>query len=504
MLDRDLFRKAQGSAAASDYGDAVSVLCGVDMNHLNEGEREEIRSLFCTIPEEHRAASPVHCIQEMQVAWYEGRGEDILSWYARLLKLRSGCGADSSCRSLTEKCICRASFMLPKTDSAKVLLMLAVLANDRGTVPPLAVSATANYPSMLRGSRDFSVWGQHYGAVAEIVRPMLQSIYGGAGDGEIECARAELLYEKNNLPAASMEIGGAFVAKDPDVLFAVYAVSARIRALDPSGRAWREPLDRFGNILEERGADWLAPNYEALRIRFSLLNGGTEEAEIWLSEESGSEWDGICPDNAYRMMTRARVFLALGKYTEAVSLAEELRQIFAAESRTLDMIECGVMEAIACERLGSETLAMERLDEAVLAAETYGYVRVFADFGAPAYHLLLKYGRESGQQALQKGEHGGSAKFAAQLTESAKCFALLYPEYLLEKKALPDLPAADCTAAEIRMLRLLEEGKTNSEIAEEVGVKLTTVKFHLRNVYERLGVSSRTAALKEAKNRGIL
>ena len=66
------------------------------------------------------------------------------------------------------------------------------------------------------------------------------------------------------------------------------------------------------------------------------------------------------------------------------------------------------------------------------------------------------------------------------------------------------MPPADCTAAEIRMLRLLEEGKTNSEIAEEVGIKLTTVKFHLRNVYERLGVSSRTAALKEAKVRGIL
>ncbi len=497
MLDRELLRNAQESAAASDYGGAVSVLCGVDMNHLNKREREEIRSLFCAIPEEHRAASPVHCIQEMQFAWYEGKGENVLGWYSRLLKLRSGCGMDSSCRSLTEKCICRASFMLPKTDCAKVLLMLAVLANDRDTVPPLAISATANYPSLFRGSRDFSVWGQYYGAVAEIVRPMLQSIYGSAGQGGIECARAELLYEKNNIPAASMEIGGAFVSKDVDILFAVYAVYARIRALDPSGRAWREPLDHFGSILEERGADWLAPNYEALRIRFSLLSGGTEEAEAWLSEKSGSEWDGVCPDNAYRMMVRVRVLLALGKYTEAVSLAEELRQIFAAEGRTLDMIECGVMEAIACEKLGSNALAMERLDAAVLSAEAYGYVRVFADFGAPAYHLLLKYGRDPAQ-------HGGSAKFVAQLTESAKCFALLYPEYLLEKKETPDPPAADCTATEIRMLRLLEEGKTNSEIAEEVGVKLTTVKFHLRNVYERLGVSSRTAALKEAKNRGIL
>ncbi len=497
MLDRELLQKAQGSISTSDYSGAVSMLCGVDMNHLNEKERREILSLFSAIPEENRAVSPVHCIQEMQCAWYEGRSEEVLEWYSRLLKLRSGCGVDSSCRSLTEKCICRASFMLPKTDNAKVLLMLAVLANDKSSVFPLAISATTNYPSLFRGSRDFSVWGQHYGAVAEIVRPMLQSIYGSGSPGRIECAKAELLYEKNNIPAASMEIGGAFVSKDVDILFAAYAVLARIRALTLSGCGWKEPLDRFGSILEERGADWLIPNYKALCVRFSLLNGSTEEAEAWLSGKSGNEWDGICPDNAYRMTVRARAYLALGRYTEAVSLAEELRQIFTADNRTLDMIECGIMEAIACEKLGSDALAMERLGEAILSAETYGYIRVFADFGAPAYHLLLKYGRDPAQR-------DGSAKFVAQLTESAKCIALLYPEYLLEKKESRAMPPADCTAAEIRMLRLLEEGKTNSEIAEEVGVKLTTVKFHLRNVYERLGVSNRTTALKEAKSRGIL
>ena len=497
MLDREIFRKALGSIAASDYAEAVSALRRVDIHHLNETEREEIRSLFSSIPEESRAASPVHCIQEIQFAWFEGRSEDFGLWHARLLKLRTGCKADATCRSMTEKCICCASFMLPRTDNAQILLMLAVLANDKDAVLPFTVSVTSNYPSILRGSRDFSVWGQHYGAVAEIVRPLLRTIYKNSSPGLVECGKAELLYERNNIPAASMELGGAFASKDMDILFAAYAMLARIRALDPSNGGWREPLDRFGGMIEERGADWLLPNYEALRVRFSLLDGDTAEAAAWLSEKSGSEWDGVHPDNGYRMMTKARVYLALGRNTEAVSLAEGLKLIFAPGARTLDIVECGVIEAIACDRLGSGALATERLGAALAAAEPYGYVRVFADFGAPAYRLLGRYSRESAQR-------GGSAKFMARLTESAKCFALLYPEYLLEKKEDQGPPAVECTAAEIRMLRLLEEGKTNSEIAQEVGVKLTTVKFHLRNVYERLGVSSRTAALKEAKNLGIL
>jgi len=497
MLDRGLLRKARESIAASDYAQAVRALHEVDVHHLNEEEREEIRALFSSIPEEDRAASPIHRIQEMQFAWYEGRSEDFGVWHSRLLRLRTGCKADTTCRSMTEKCICCASFMLPRTDNAQILLMLAVLANDKDSVLPFSISVTSNYPSILRGSRDLSVWGQHYGAVAEIVRPLVRAVYGSGSPGRVECGKAELLYERNNIPAASMEVGGAFVSKDADVLFAAYAVLARIRALDPSGGGWREPLDHFETIMEERGADWLMPNYEALRVRFSLLSGDTAQAEAWLAERLGSEWDGVHPDNGYRMMAKARVYLALGRNTEAVSLAEELKQVFAAESRTLDIIECGVTEAIACERLGSGALAMEQLGAAIAAAEPYGYVRVFADFGAPAYHLLGKYSREPAQR-------GGSAKFVAQLMESAKCFALLYSEYLLEKKEDPGPPPVECTAAEIRMLRLLEEGKTNSEIAQEVGVKLTTVKFHLRNVYERLGVSSRTAALKEAKDRGIL
>lgn len=497
MLDRELLRKAQGSILTSDYDGAVSVLCKVNVHHLNQEEQEKIHLLFSDIPEEIRAASPIHCIQEIQLAWYEGKTKEFNGWYSCLLKLRSGNRENSSGRSLIEKCICYASFMQPKTDNAKMLLMLAILANNQDALLSFPIFVTSNYPSVFRGSRDLSIWGQYYGAVVEIVRPLFQTIYGSESLGLVECGKAELLYKKNNIPAASMEIGGAFVSKQVEVLFAAYAVLARIRVLDSSNRNWREPLDRFGSILEERGADWLLPNYEALCVRFSLLTGNTAEAEAWLSEKSGSEWDGIHPDNAYQMMVKARVYLALEKYTEAASLAEELKQSFAAENRTLDMIECGVMEAIACEKLGSDALAMERLGEAILSAETYGYIRVFADFGAPAYRLLLKYGRDPAQR-------DGSAKFVAQLTESAKCFALLYPEYLLEKKESQKTPPVDCTAAEIRMLRLLEEGKTNSEIAEEVGVKLTTVKFHLRNVYERLGVSNRITALKEAKSRGIL
>ena len=63
---------------------------------------------------------------------------------------------------------------------------------------------------------------------------------------------------------------------------------------------------------------------------------------------------------------------------------------------------------------------------------------------------------------------------------------------------------AGLSKRERSILEALESGASNAAIAEELFLAEQTVKFHLTNIYRKLGVSSRTEAVRRAYERGIL
>ena len=64
--------------------------------------------------------------------------------------------------------------------------------------------------------------------------------------------------------------------------------------------------------------------------------------------------------------------------------------------------------------------------------------------------------------------------------------------------------AAQLTRREAEVLRLLAEGRTAGRIGEELHLSEATVKTHLHNLYEKLGVSDRAAAVATAMRWGLL
>ena len=56
----------------------------------------------------------------------------------------------------------------------------------------------------------------------------------------------------------------------------------------------------------------------------------------------------------------------------------------------------------------------------------------------------------------------------------------------------------------VKVLKMQAEGLSTRVIAERMGVKEVTVKYHNKETYRKLGVNSRTAAVNEARRRKLI
>ena len=66
----------------------------------------------------------------------------------------------------------------------------------------------------------------------------------------------------------------------------------------------------------------------------------------------------------------------------------------------------------------------------------------------------------------------------------------------------PEKEAYDLTPHEARLLKLIVDGHNYTTAAEKLGVKYSTIKFHMQNIYDKLQVHSKSAAVAKAlKNR---
>jgi len=60
------------------------------------------------------------------------------------------------------------------------------------------------------------------------------------------------------------------------------------------------------------------------------------------------------------------------------------------------------------------------------------------------------------------------------------------------------------TPRELATLRSMAQGRSNKEVAQELGISARTVKTHLGHLFQKLGVASRTEAVKVATHRGLV
>jgi DNA-binding NarL/FixJ family response regulator len=138
-------------------------------------------------------------------------------------------------------------------------------------------------------------------------------------------------------------------------------------------------------------------------------------------------------------------------------------------------------------------------------------VREIVAVGGPAVLVVTTYDSDADiLAAVEAGARGYLLKDAPTEELTAAVRAAAAGEVALgpavQRRLLGRLrsPATALTARELEVLGLVADGRTNDEIARELFLSRATVKTHLVHVYDKLGASSRTAAVAEARRRGLL
>lgn len=115
---------------------------------------------------------------------------------------------------------------------------------------------------------------------------------------------------------------------------------------------------------------------------------------------------------------------------------------------------------------------------------------------------IVVYAAPGDPDIARRAMAAGAAGFCArdtppeQLLDIAATVAggrMVFP--FLDVRGLKRDPREDLTEREKTMLAALAGGRTNTELAAELAISINTVKFHLRNLYDKLGFRNRSQAI---------
>jgi DNA-binding CsgD family transcriptional regulator len=253
--------------------------------------------------------------------------------------------------------------------------------------------------------------------------------------------------------------------------------------LEESVLLFRKLGDRqgLGAVLVHRAAvSWAEGDPGGARARLA-------EA-LPIVEEFGDRWD-----TARGLLISGLAAADQEAYAEATSDLERSLAIFGELGDKLLVSSCTVGFA----RIAARHVGPEHVVRLLAAAER---MRGAAGAEWPAFQRTA-YERELATAREQLSEEA----FAAAWAEGS----LMTPQEAIAAyrsaaaKSPPGYPAG-LTAREVEVLRLVATGLTDARVAEELVVGLRTVHSHLRSIYRKLGVSSRTAATRYAIERGIV
>ncbi len=322
-------------------------------------------------------------------------------------------------------------------------------------------------------------------------------------------ARGEVMCERNDLDAAQQQLttGLELLQRSADHYMLVRGAVALARAQQAQGQ------DAAALATFDYAETWLAQRHiqsplshiclAAYRTRLWLQQGNLDAAGRWVQTYKQATNDAL---ETLQQLTHIRFDLAVARRAvseaalqHAAALLEQQEALAAVRGWQGDLIEIRLLQALVFQGQGDQSRALAALSQALSLAEPEGYMRLFADEGAPMEALL-----RAADQMLRR-DSAASPALRSYVRRLLRVFLPTAPDHAesVANRTPSRILLEPLTDRERAVLRLLIAGRSNKEIAEELVVTSGTVKRHVSNILRKLQVTSRLAAVAQARDLGL-
>jgi LuxR family maltose regulon positive regulatory protein len=312
---------------------------------------------------------------------------------------------------------------------------------------------------------------------------------------------AETHYEMDRIDDARQVLGNRLNLlhlSPPDITISAMISNARLNCLQESSAAALAYLASKAIGLRAQGFDRAVAFNLAEQIRILLGSGDWRQCESQRAalEALAHRHDGDSPAAhqiaALAALSRARTSLARQEPERALVALDSLEQLATRYARGIWKVQSQLLRAVALNDLGQTGEARILLRQVVAESLRLGLVRTLLDEGAPLISLLAELECEDDPvlESYRSRLIAAPLNFSVAPSMSARAAT----ESGVSESAL-------FTKREMEIISLLEQAMSNKRMAQTLNLSQETIKWNLKNIYAKLGVSGRYEALFAARQR---
>ncbi len=307
-------------------------------------------------------------------------------------------------------------------------------------------------------------------------------------------SRALVLYERNRLDDADdcLQHYAPFMNTvfSPTGRMLWFQLRSRLRALQGDEEGCLTTLEEGTAYAIRHGIGWMQLLMQWERIDYDLAKGDLDHARSLAAgmpqqtPPAPARWIVTCEELFGPVISASRLLIRIGQARLALAALQPHIAHSEQQLRRLRLTKLRVLQAVALHVEGELQPALLALRQALELAQRSGAVRTFVDEGAQCRELL---------QELLRAPHS-----PLHTERVLAAFEGAQPADLpIQTVAVPSNPET-LSAREQQILQCLARGHSNLAVSQQLALSPNTVKWHLRQIYGKLGVRSRTQALHVA------